>query len=209
MAKQKKNDSQQSAGPLGHADTSRLEAFIPGLETIIATAAAKVFAEKVGKGAETPTTAAIDYLRREGPVAHTVVASWFDKECYCAALEFHNLTLHGAYVEKIWVTEPTRDIGLEVPDVTGKSDWVKPAGYFPIYLPAQQTKQILVRLKEELAGTLSAVKVAGISYGFTISGGADVDTASTKNVKVARVRLRRAGPVFRRPGIHSGSGFGL
>jgi hypothetical protein len=158
-----------------------------------------------GKGTETAASAAIEYLRREGPVTVTVLASWSKDQCYFLALEFHNLTGHGAYLEEIWVSEPAKNIDIDFAakatreDSFGTSEevkWLASAGYFPKYISAQGTTKFAVRMKDDQAKTLSSATVAGLSYKFTVVGGGYVETPPKKSIKVARVRLRTAGPAF-------------
>jgi hypothetical protein len=58
------------------------------------------------------TEAIIAHLRKEGPVAYRILASWKESGHYCLAIEFLNVTLHGAYVETIQIVKPEKDFSL-------------------------------------------------------------------------------------------------
>jgi hypothetical protein len=175
--------------------------WLPGIETAVAAAAGKVFGDFFAKGTDT----VLSHLRHEGPITHRVLASWLMDGCYCAALEFYNLTVHGAYLEDMWVTEPEKNIDCDLSNIdhdyiiggTVRS-WKRPKAYLPVYIPPLKNVGLVLRLKDDHAKTLSKASVAGMRYAFTISGGKDVDAAPGKTEKAAKVRLRASGPIFRR-----------
>jgi hypothetical protein len=163
------------------------------------------------------TEALIAYLRKEGPMAHRVLASWKEGKDYCIAIEFLNTTLHGGYVEKVETVKPARnfDIKLARPKRAEKPmnlgdekeaveansarrplKWVKQDDLLPLYVAPAGTAVVLLQLKDDVAGTLAKTPVATLSYDFSIIGGSDAQTAPHKKPKQAEVRLRDKGPFY-------------
>ena len=166
------------------------------------------------------TEALIAHLRKEGPMAHRILASWKEAKDYCFAVEFLNITFHGGYVEKIESSKPSKDFDFKVArprrikktpsagfggdeavsaEANGANrplEWQEQAALLPLYVAPAGTAEILLRLKDDAARTLAKTRAVTLSYEFTIVGGKDAKIASHASRKEADVRLREHGPYY-------------
>lgn len=160
--------------------------------------------------------ALIEYLRKEGPMAHRVLASWKEGKSPCLALEFINVTLHGGYVETIEVVKPSTNFDFDLAttqrknaevglDGSAREDdsgarkpvvWKKQTELLPLYVPPAGTARLLLGLKDDVSGTLAKTPLVTLSYQFSIVGGDLADTDPSKKPKEIRVRLRTQGPFY-------------
>jgi hypothetical protein len=164
------------------------------------------------KGSE----ALIAYMRKEGPIAHRVLASWRESKDYCVAVEFLNVTVHGGYVEKIESTKPSKDLDFRVasarrivesPGISfGREEkvaaevggakhpirWQKQLALLPLYVASAGTAEILLRFKDDAARTLARTRMVTLSYEFSIVGGGH----SQAKPKEVEIRLREHGPYY-------------
>ncbi|MCW5621675.1 MAG: hypothetical protein KIS79_11265 [Burkholderiales bacterium] len=177
-----------------------------------AGAAGKSAVEAGVKGSQ----ALIEYLRKEGPMAHRVLASWKEGKSPCLALEFINVTLHGGYVETIEVVKPSANFDFDLAFTKRKDAsigwgnsareddsgarkpvvWKKQTELLPLYVPPAGTATLLLGLKDDVAGTLAKTSLVTLSYQFSIVGGDLADTDPSKKPKEIRARLRTQGPFY-------------
>ena len=200
-----KGNKNGGAEPSGGSTTRLPDAFFTGLEPFFLPAAFKAGFDLFGKGAEKGIGSLAEYIRREGPVIHRVLDSWFEGG-YCVTLEFHNLTVHGAHLEEIFVARP-KDIAIElaIKEPSGKERfaWVAPKVLLPMYLDMREPVRIFARMTDDRAKSLAGAKIAEISYRFSIC---DVDAEPNKLTKLAKCRLRDNGPIPFQP--RAGMGLG-
>ncbi|MGI6854356.1 hypothetical protein [Mesorhizobium sp. 1B3] len=177
-----------------------------GLTGLLVGAAISTGAGLLGEGTKSAAGAAWEYIKREGPVALRVLATWQDGNCPCVAFEFLNLTGHGAYIEDMWLLEPARNFSFYVwhrprAEIGGfgqkiESPWVKSADRFPIYVPPLAKAEIGIRLTDDAAKLLSSNLVANIQYKYSVVGGEHAAVAPEKCVKKVSFRIRAAGPAY-------------
>lgn len=157
----------------------------------------------------------VEYLRKEGPLAYRVLASWREDNAPCVAIEFINVTLHGAYVESIESIKPGKDFAFDVAkpkrkgrpiaigideDADGEEShpaltWTKPEATLPVYVAPAAAVTVLIRLADDAAGTLRKSTEATLRYHYAIVGGSYTDGSGAKPKDIT-VRLRSAGPHF-------------
>lgn len=197
--------------------TPQPKAVLTGAELAIVTAllggAGKSVADVGIKGTE----ALIAFFRKEGPMAYRVLASWKEGNDYCVGLEFMNTTLHGGYVERIDVKKPTANFDFKVakakrvgkgfgldekeePETANKAQrplsWLKHDELLPLYVSPAGAAVVLLRFKDDVAGTLAKTQVLTLSYQLSIVGGDYADTPPQKKPKEVNVRLRGKGPYY-------------
>ena len=202
MAKEKETQAKKDTHALEGSDAlSPIEMWIPGAG-ILLEAVGKTVGDAIAKAAGVAGKSALDQFLSDGPVTFRVLASWFMKSHYCAALEFHNLTVHGAYLEQMCITEPKLNIDFELSDNSKKKNpmgignsngykWQPPTDYLPRYIPPLGKVELALQLKDDQEQTLSMAGVVQLTYRFTISGGKEIDKLSPKNEKTDKVLLRK------------------
>lgn len=169
---------------------------------IVASILSSLFVKVAGDGAVSAMKSAYDQYRSDGPVSYRVIASWFDQECYYAAIEFYNNTLDGAYLEKMWVTSPKLNFNLQLSSIVAPVGvvreylWKNAEAYPPVYLPPRDKFIIALMLRDDKEKTLYSAGLIKLINSFTLLCNEYPDEPKQMDI-VTKVLLRNSGPIFR------------
>jgi hypothetical protein len=184
--------------------------YIPGLTEAIALAIlGKAGGDVVSGGVRWAAASALPLASRKEVIACRILASWFEETRYCIAIEFLNLTMHGAYLEEMKISKPS-DMEFDLSGVVAsasnpsgvisgpdpKHDWLASGTKLPLYLPALGSLELVVGLKDNDA--LKDDASAQLLYRFAVADGTEVGLLHKNETKINAL-LRRRGPNFRKP----------